>query len=273
MAQNANLNFHQTFRPEKQYIAAILELAGDTRSFSVKDISSLTGIPNGVSSGKVEPHIYYSNYMGLVDYQKKDGEYQLSRTKLGETVYMEDPGLQEILSILLCHCMIQRIQNGAPLWSTIFKEILPLYKNGIKKDMLLKELENIFSGKVNSKNIAPFFGSYDSYFDSIGLLQDEDEEVKISALPYDKEFVFLYAYTLFEYWDEAFFQQDEITSIQLDELHFGDVFGWDTQEEYSVLEHLSDRGLIRMNRQLMPYTILRLINKDDIIAKLYSELC
>ena len=50
MAQVVSLNFHQTFRPEKQYIAAILELAEDPTVRTVKEISSLTGIPNGESS-------------------------------------------------------------------------------------------------------------------------------------------------------------------------------------------------------------------------------
>ena len=117
MAQMVNVNFHQTFRPEKQYITAILELAGDTESHSVKDISSLTGIPNGESSGKVEPHIIYANFMGLITYDKKDGVYSLARTELGENIYTEDPGLQEELSILLCHCMMQREIAGAPLWA------------------------------------------------------------------------------------------------------------------------------------------------------------
>lgn len=268
-----NINFHQTFRPEKQYIAAILELAGDNEAHTVKDISSLTGIPSGESSGKVEPHIIYANFMGLIEYEKKDGMYSLSRTALGENVYVEDPGLQENLTVMLCHCMMQRTVAGAPLWSKIFKTVLPMYKTGIKKDMLLKELEALFDGKVTTKNIAPFFGSYDTFFDSICLLQENGELVNIQPVQYDKEYIYVYAYTLLSYWDEIFPGQDEITSIQLEDLCFGKVFGWDAQEEYQVLEHLSDYGVIRMNRQLMPYTLLKLTEKDDLIEKLYSELC
>ena len=62
MASVLNVNFHQTFRPEKQYIAAILELSGDNETHSVREISALTGIPNGESSGKVEPHILCELY-------------------------------------------------------------------------------------------------------------------------------------------------------------------------------------------------------------------
>ena len=39
-----------------------------------------------------------------------------------------------------------------------------------------------------------------------------------------------------------------------------------------MLEHLSEIGIIRLNRQLVPYTILKLADKDAMIEKLYSEL-
>lgn len=273
MAQVVSLNFHQTFRPEKQYIAAILEIAEDSTVRTVKEISLLTGIPNGESSGKVEPHIIYAGCMGIISYEKKDGGYSLDRTPLGETIYMEDPGLQEDLTILMCHCMMLRDNDGAPLWSTIIKKIMPLYHTGIKKDMLLKELTNLFDGKATTKNIAPFYGSYDSYFDSLGLLLDEGDSIKVEALKYNKEFIYAYAIALLVYWGELFPDQDEITSDQLDELNFGEAFGWDTQSEYEMLEHLADKGIIRMNRQLMPYTILKLIEVDSLYERLFSELC
>lgn len=273
MAQVVSLNFHQTFRPEKQYIAAILELAEDPTVRTVKEISSLTGIPNGESSGKVEPHIIYATYMGLITYEKKDGGYSLRRTPLGENVYVEDPGLQENLTVLVCHCMMQRDIDGAPLWSTIIKQIMPLYRNGIKKEMLLKELVNPFDGKATTKNIAPFFGSFDSFFGSLGLLTDDGDSIKINSLQYNKEFIYAYAIVLLVYWNEMYPGQDEITSTQMDELHFGEVFGWNMQEEYEVLEHLADKGIIRMNRQLMPYTILKLTEIEDLYCRLFSELC
>ena len=273
MTQMISLNFHQTFRPEKQYIAAILELAEDSTVRTIKEISLLTGIPNGISSGKVEPHIIYASCMGLIAYEKRARGYSLSRTSLGEVVYMEDPGLQEKLTVLLCHSMMQREQNGAPLWSVIIKKIMPLYHTGIKKDMLIKELAVYFDGKSNPKNITPFFGSFDSYFDILGLLVDEGDSIKIEPMQYNKEFIFAYAVAFLTYWNDLYPRQDEITSIQMENMHFGNVFGWDVQSEYEVLEHLADKDIIRMNRQLMPYTILKLVEVEDLYCRLFSELC
>lgn len=272
MAQTVNVNFHQTFRPEKKYISALLEIAEDNEFLSLKEISATTGIPTGESSGKVEPHIFYANYMGLIDYEKKNGLYQLKRTAIGEVVYAEDPGLQENLTILLCHCLMQRQETGAPVWSYIFKKVLPLYKNGIKKDLVIKELEKPFDGKITQKNIAPFYGSYDSFFD-LNLLEDTGNEINVNALSINKEYIYIYAVTLFSYWDEKYPEQDEITSLQLEDLHYKDVFGWDAQTEYETLELMSDREIIRLNRQLMPYTLLKLVDKEQLILKLYSELC
>jgi hypothetical protein len=90
---------------------------------------------------------------------------------------------------------------------------------------------------------------------------------------YNKEFIFLYAYVLFEYWDELFPKYEEISSVQLEKVCFGKAFGWNEQKEHEVLEHLSDKGIIRMNKQLVPYTIFRLIDKETVMGKLYSELC
>lgn len=273
MDRQVKLNFHQTFKPERQYISSILNVANGTDAMSVKDISSCTGIPNGQSSGKVEPHISYAAYMGLVEYEKNNGLILLKRTKLGEIVHTEDPGLQENLSILLSHCMMLRENNGADVWSAVFKKILPNYRTGIKKDILIKELEQLFNGKVNKKNFAPFIGSYKDMFSVIGVLEIDIECIKLTSISFDKELTFLYAYILLEYWEELFPEQEEISSVQLEELSFGKAYGWDTQSEHGVLEHLADEGLIRMNRQLMPYTLLRLVDKNTLAEKLYSKLC
>ena len=97
MSKQVNVNFHQTFKPECQYISSLLDIADDSTWRSVKDISGITGIPQGISSGKVEPHISYAEYMGLVKSERREKRIKLSRTNLGKIIYMEDPGFQEIM--------------------------------------------------------------------------------------------------------------------------------------------------------------------------------
>lgn len=273
---NFQRNFHNTFKPEKHYISSILDTANNNIELSLDEISAKTGIPQGKSSGKVLPHIIYSYFMGLINYKKERNLYFLSRTKLGENVYKEDPGLQEKLSVLLCHCMMLRKKRGALMWCVIFKEILPMYRNGIKKEIIIKILnqENYFNGKMVQKQFAPFTSSYllNGFFSPLNILEDKDQLIKIKMNQYTHEFAFLYAYILWIYWEELFPKQEEITSNELEELSFGKAFGWNMQEEYDALQHLSDEGLLQMNRQLMPYTILKLVDKDTIIERLYSRL-
>lgn len=273
MSKQFNINFHQTFKPECQYISSILDIADGSTWRSIKDISGITGIPQGTSSGKVEPHISYAEYMGLVKSERKEKQIKLSRTDLGKIVYMEDPGLQETLTKVLLHAMILRQENGAGMWCDIFKNIFSKYRNGIKKDLLILELNQLYDNKVTTKNIAPFFGAYDDFFSELGILAIQDDVVRCNFLPYDKEFIYMYATVLWEYWNEYYPEQEEISSVQFAELGFGKTFGWDVKIEYEVMEHLADRGLIRMNRQLMPYTILKLTTEDELINNLYSELC
>ena len=73
--KNININFHKTFKAEGQYISSILEIADGKTWFTTREISEMTGIPQGKSSGKVEPHINYAEYMGLIksEKEKKDG--------------------------------------------------------------------------------------------------------------------------------------------------------------------------------------------------------
>lgn len=273
MPKGNSINFHETFRPERQYILAILELVSDGISRTAREISKITGIPSGTSSGKVVPHIYYASYMGLVSKDESSNGYKIRKTNLGELITREDPGLQETLTTLMLHCMILRNVNGARMWSVIFRRILPNYREGIRKETLIKELNAAIEENVVAKNIAPFFGSYDTFFDSLGILNVHEDVVSVSKMPFDKEFIYLYAYVLFEYWDEEYPEQREISSGQLESMHYRIAYGWSKEDEYMVLEQLCDKGIIRLNRQLMPFLILRLVEKESLLDLLYSELC
>lgn len=273
--KNININFHKTFKAEGQYISSILEIADGKTWFTTREISEMTGIPQGKSSGKVEPHINYAEYMGLIksEKEKKEKKIKLTKTELGDTVQCEDPGLQEKLTKLLLHAMMLRDEEGACVWNTIFKHILPQYHNEINKDILILELNKIYDNRITKKNIAPVINVYNDFFSEIGILDVNDELIRCNSITYDNECVYMYALVLWKYWEEYYPQQEEISSTQFAELRFGKAFGWDTQREYEVMEYLADKGLIRMNRQLMPYTILKLVNEDKLLDNLYSELC
>lgn len=211
--------------------------------------------------------------MGLIHYSTGKGQSDIELTDLGECVVEEDPGLMEPLSRLLCHAMMVRPTKGALLWEKLFMDVLPKYHGNIEIDLAIKELDLLFDGEVKQKNFAPVLSSYSSsgMFGPLNLL-DVDKSLILYPLQYNPEFVYLYSFVLYEYWDIFYPDMDEITSDQLNEIGFARAFGWNDTQCYEVLEHLSDKNLIRLNRQLMPYTILKLKDKSSLIEDLYSEL-
>ncbi len=276
--ERQNLNFHQTFKPERNYISSILMDGEICSGMTVQQIAEQTGIPTGKSSGKVEPTLAYCEFMNLLDKEKINGLYRISLTPVGKCICREDIGLSEKLTILLCHCMLVRKRKGAILWSYIFHDIFPKYRNCVEKSLFEKEIELRFGNNVK---MGPFNGAYEDLFSALNLLNISSDQIFVIPMRYDKEFVYLYAYVFFIYWNEWYentqgsdvISKDEITSEQLKEIGFRFPFGWSEKEEYDVLECLSDKNLIRMNRQLSPYTIRRLTDEETLIGELYSELC
>ena len=117
MTNKSSLEFHETFKPEIPYISKILKLASEKYSGTKYEISDISGIPTGEQKGKVEPHIKYASFMGLINFSCDKGIYVLSLTPLGEEVFVQDPYLHEDLTLWICHYCMTRKNFGAPQWS------------------------------------------------------------------------------------------------------------------------------------------------------------
>lgn len=277
-----NLDFHQTFKPERACLSSLLTELKECSGKSAQEISKITGIPTGVSSGKVVPSIYYLFYMGMITYELTDKQYYLAYTHLGECVVEEDPGLMENLTLLLMHCMLTRKLSGAGLWGYIINELLPKYHYDIKKENFEKELEMYYEKNVAT---APFNGTYTGVFNQLRILQITNDGYLMTPHSYNPEFIYLYSLVLCEYWDEWIngysdnkkenynISDKEITSVQLSQIGYRLPFGWSEQEEYRSLEAMHDKGVIVLNRQMSPFTVRRITSKEEITALLYSELC
>lgn len=275
-----NLNFHLTFKPERQYISSLLAEVSNCNGMDVQDISNQTGIPTGKSSGKVDPTISYADYMGLITKEKRDGKYEITYTALGECINNEDAGLLEKLSLLAMHCMLVRPFAGAELWAHIFHNIFPKYRNKLTLKQFDKEIELKFGMGVK---MAPFNGSYQDLFGPLNLINDNGEQLVLNTIKIDPDFVYLYAFVLLTYWDEwlnnasadetKMASNTEITADHLSAIGFKNPFGWNDKEEYQVLEMMAQKGLIALNRQMVPFTVRRTTDVESIVDELYSELC
>jgi hypothetical protein len=270
--ESYNLNFHETFPPNLAHISAILRLSSGDTPYTKEEISMQTGIPTGKDSGKVRPAIKYAYYMGLIDYTLNRQEYVLKRTRLGETVYFEDATLSEKLTQLLCHAMITS-HTGATLWNVIFKKILSQNNGKIDMSLLGNSVKTILDTDKEI-NLSPFKSCYQNTFNALNLLSFQDNILQLNLMDtntIDDDYIYLYAYVLLHEWEHLYTEQ-EITADMFDSINLWATFGWDKYKEYQVLEKLSDLRVIQFNRQLSPYTILRLTTSDSMIDKIYSLL-
>ena len=265
-----SLNFHQTFPPAFEHIGRLLELADKGITLDKYEISDATGIPTGKSTGKVEPHIDYAIMMGLLkDLPKEKQKYTLEKTELGREILLQDMGINEEVSQLLSHIHLTSKVTGAFLWWNIVRDILPRYRGDVLNTVFSDELLKRYDKPVNT---GPFFSSYKNSFTSFKLINQENDRLRSFSLRYNPDLRYVYAYALLYEWECLYEFRNEISSIELEELKFSTIFAWNNESEFEALQVIADLGIIRLNRQLVPYTITRLRKSNEIIPLLYSLL-
>jgi hypothetical protein len=269
-----SLNFHQSFAPEKEAIAQIVQFASKNQGFySKEDISAMTSIPTGERSGKVIPHLFYSEAMGLISVLRKEASYSLSLTPLGEVVCLEDPFLIEDLSQWLCHYNLANKNSPTQMWSFIFNSIIT--SNGCRLSNTLLSNALLRKFDVNKINLTPFRTSYitEKSLGNIKVLDIKDDKYLFKKHEINRSFKYLYAYLLISCWEKELPNQSEITFDNLrEDLGFGNPFVWDEKTIMEVLEVLQEDRIIIINRQLSPITLIKQVSTDFIVSKIYSLL-
>jgi hypothetical protein len=269
-----SLNFHQTFAPEKEAIAQLVQLASRTNDFlSKEDISAMTAIPTGEKSGKVIPHIMYSEAMGLINVSKKESKYSLSLTLLGKVVVNEDPFLVEDLTHWLCHYNLASIGSPAVMWSYIFNTIIPNNGLEIAHQSLVSSLSRKFN--LNKINLTPFRTCYtaEKSLGNLNILIIDEEKYIFRPHQINRTFRYLYGYLLLKKWEELLPNQSELAYNHLaTEIGFGNPFLWDESTIMEILEMLQEDGIIIINRQLSPITIIRQASSETLLNKIYNFL-
>lgn len=272
---NSTLLFHETFQPELGYISKIIELGAEGFSGDKYIISNLTGIPTGKEKGKVEPHIRYAKYMGLLDYTVTRGVYDLSLTQMGQEVLRQDKYLHESLTLWLLHYFISRRNLGAPQWWFLVHKANKGLATELTSEFLSTQAQKEFD--ISSTEFAKAFGvvktSYMSGCFSNLYYLNWEERIVFEEQREQIEFEYLYAYALLDSWDWMFPEKNELTLTEvLEDLSFGKVFGLNDEDVDSVLSTLEERRIISTNRQLFPITIVRTMGLEEIVSLVYSVL-
>lgn len=269
---NTNINFHQTFYPNFDYIGKILSIADGEVAYSIEEISDITGIPTGKSSGKVLPHIKYSEYMNLINVNNQEGKLYLKRTELGELIFREDPFFSEDLSRLLCHMFLTSPNTGAGLWCFIYRELQFKYGTEIKRDVIDHDIHQYFgkSTKLSAFNTA--YSSSNS-FGNLNLSDIEDDYIAFKEFDYDDECLYGILYSLYFELKNLDDNRSEFTTRELfEELKWQNSLNWSERRVLDFLSEASDKGWLHLNRQLNPIIIVLKRNIRDLIELIYSEL-
>jgi len=267
-----NLNFHLTFPPAVDGISRLLSVADREGAYTKEELSQQTGIPTGKSSGKVVPYINYSVYMGLLSDCIKNGKHILTLTSLGRELWHQDPGLREKVSLLICHARLASQVSGASLWAYFFKSIFPRYPDGISDALLKDELQK--AAKPGAEvNKGPFLSAYSGMFGPLRLLNGSGDCLSAAAGTFDPEALYAYAYGLLYEWESLFPERREITTDELLRLQMAATFGLSRDSFADLLQHLADIRILYFNRQLIPCTVIRERQSEDMIPLLYSLLC
>lgn len=265
-----NLNFHQTFPPDESMLSRLLTSDVFGESLTKEEISMRTGIPTGKSSGKVEPHIDYALYMGLVEDSFRDGKHTLALTSLGSVIANEDPGFSENVTRMVCHLRLVSPFGGAPLWVSVMSEILPKKHLRVSLSVLMDSLQKETSANIN---LGPLFSSYEeALFSPLKLLDRSNKTITIKKHVIKPDLIYVYAYALFREWEACFSGHDEITADEIGRLIMPDSLGWTQADLYAAMELMQDKGLLVFNRQLTPYTVTKNYSAEMILPRIYSEL-
>ena len=264
------LSFHDTFVPERNYIAKIMEFVVSQKQGTIDEISSETGIPTGESTGKVEPTIKYAQGMGLLKVERKNGAgYCFSLTPLGREVFEQDRYIMEQITQWLLHLMFCRRQGGAEAWYRVFGEgHLPLGRT-FSRDVLSSYL------KTTIKNVSPLLRMYSngSSFDLCDALVEENGVIVRNNAPMTSEFYYGYAFFLLSAWEEHFPNDLQISITDFEETtKVFAILGYKAAEANMFLDWLADSGFLRIDRQTGEALLLRTAEANNVITELYDNL-
>ncbi|MGL6113805.1 MAG: hypothetical protein ACRC1R_02090 [Cetobacterium sp.] len=270
MTKNINLNFHQSVSFSLDYLAKILKISNGDSSLTKEEISEITGIPTGKSSGKVVPHIYYGLYMGLITFNLENNRYTLSRTDLGNLILLEDPYLSEDLTIRLLNYFLCSKSIGAHMWYTIGEIIFPKYRNSISNSLLEQELSAEYPQNKQIK-LSSWYSMYEKELKKNNFYDFEKETILKNNHKFNNSYFYMYVYTLLKEWELENLSH-EITIDILESTLWKEGIHFTRDDEFKFLEKMAEKNIIKLNKQLNPITILKLKNSQEFIDKIFSLL-
>ncbi len=268
-------NFHKTFKPERQYINAMLKFAAGGNAGDSQAISAATGIPTGVSSGKVMPTLDYCVGMGLLI--EKPGKSAIKKPELtpfGRTVYLEDPFLKCPVSQWVAHLNLCGSLNGADVWYQTFFACFHTLGMQFNRLTLENHLSVVYS--TNSGGlIGPMIGMYedDAAFKVCGAISETNGRLCRREAPLKDELIRGYGAWLLQMMKTFFPGQAQVSVVELDAIGGCKAIpGWSDTSFISFLSLVERKAIIEVDRHMNPWLIRPAQTVEEAWKNVYKDM-
>lgn len=269
-------NFHKSFKPERQYINALLRFAAAGKVGDYQLIAAESGIPMGNSSGKVPAILDYCRGMGLVLLGEK-GSTSIKRptlTPFGRIVFLEDPYLKTSISQWIAHLNLCSELSGADVWYHVFTRGSASLGTRFDRSSLDAYLDLIYNSTNRSK-IGPLIGMYDdeAAFRRCGAISESGGIITRKVAPLQEDHAHGYGAWLLQLMNDSMPGLNQIT-IQDLEKHTGwsAIMGWDTIQQQRALELIENTGVCSIDRHMQPWLIQAKSSPENAWRHIYDLL-
>lgn len=269
-------NFHRTFKPERQYMTALLRFAASGAEGDAQAIAAATGIPTGSSSGKVPAILDYCRGMGLIRLggQEKSAVKKPELTSFGRTLLLEDPYLKTNLSQWIAHLNLCSPISGADIWYQVFFKGSQALGMKFERSKLESYLSLVY-GTDKAGLIGPLIGMYqdEASFSGCRALVESGSSITRSPAPLNDEFGFAYGAWLLQLIADHFPKQGQISTTELDaKAGWRTIPGWDVGSHQRVLALIERKGLIEVDRHMEPWLLRPRVAFEAAWKRIYDDM-
>jgi len=251
-------NFHKSFIPERRFIHALLRFAAGRGTGTIQDIANATGIPTGVSSGKVAPTIDYCRAMGLLTLPEvRSAIKKPELTAFGRVVLLEDPYLKTEITQWLAHLNLCGEENGAEVWYQTFWNGAARLGPVFERD----SLENWLASVCNTRPgglIGPLISMYqeDASFAICGALTENGKQVTRRQMAIRSEFAWGYSAWLLSAMERIVPQGEQVTIPQIEKACGWRILtDWTSADSERALSLIERKGAISIDRHMQPWIL------------------
>lgn len=269
-------NFHRTFKPERQYLGAMLRFAATGGEGDIQEIGRATGIPTGASTGKVPAILDYCRGMGLVTLGVSDRAPKKSPhlTPFGRVVLIEDPFLKLPLTQWLAHFHLCSPRTGADIWYHTFVNGAACLGPLFQRTDLEGHLSRTY-GVDKGGLIGPLVGTYedDAAFKACGVLTETSGEIRRRAAPVVEEMARAYGAWILSLLTLHFPGVRQVPLTELDRVAgWHTIPGWDGTSRQRALELMVRKGIVDVDRHMEPWLIAPSVDAEQAWPRIYEDL-